>query len=354
MRSPGKRAAVRVVPDNETKMQKHISEQNLKALLDRLISTGTRVIAPRVETGTLLYGPIRDASQIDLSRLPRRSAKETFFPVCEDILSYEKHGQQVTVGDVDPSRFAETVLVGVRPCDAAAVPVLDAVFTWDYNDAFFLERRRKTTVIGLGCTTADDACFCTAVGLAPDSSTGSDLFLTPLKSGGYACQICSEKGERLVAAHGDLFTAADHAETVPFATPSPGNIDLKQVKSWLDHHFEDPLWDEIATRCVGCGACAFVCPACHCFDIVDEGTEKQGRRRKSWDACGFGKFTLHASGHNPRDLQPKRYRNRIMHKFKYYDDKFGQTLCTGCGRCIRICPVGIDIAAIVEDISQRS
>jgi ferredoxin len=39
-----------------------------------------------------------------------------------------------------------------------------------------------------------------------------------------------------------------------------------------------------------------------------------------------------------------------MHKFKYYDDKFGQTLCSGCGRCIRVCPVGIDIQAIVEAI----
>jgi formate hydrogenlyase subunit 6/NADH:ubiquinone oxidoreductase subunit I len=130
-------------------------------------------------------------------------------------------------------------------------------------------------------------------------------------------------------------------------------LDLVKIKGWLDNNFESDFWKEIALRCVGCGACAFICPACHCFDINDEGTEAKGCRRKHWDACGFSKFTNHASGHNPRDVQPSRYRNRIMHKFKYYDDKFGKTLCTGCGRCIRACPVGIDIAGILEDIQKQ-
>ncbi|MDD2541046.1 MAG: 4Fe-4S dicluster domain-containing protein [Desulfuromonadaceae bacterium] len=334
-------------------MQKYISEQNLNTLIDTLIAAGTRVVAPRMSAGIPLYEPLDSSAEMATDLLPRRSAKEAFFPVCEEIMSYEKEGQQIKLTDVDPARFPETVLVGVRPCDAAAIPVLDAVFSWDYKDEFFLERRRKTTVIGLACTTSDDACFCTAVGLSPVESRGSDLFLTPLEGGGYACETWSEKGEALITSNSALFSDLNGAAPMPLAAPQVDKIELNKVKAWLDEHFEDPLWDGIAVRCVGCGACAFVCPACHCFDIVDEGTEKAGKRRKSWDACGFWKFTHHASGHNPRDLQPKRYRNRIMHKFKYYDDKFGQTLCTGCGRCVRICPVGIDIAQIIEDISRK-
>jgi formate hydrogenlyase subunit 6/NADH:ubiquinone oxidoreductase subunit I len=333
-------------------MLKYISQQNLNTLLDTLISRGIRVVAPRMNAGTPLYEPLANSSEMITDQLPRRSAKEAFFPVCEDIMSYEKEGQKVTLTDVDPAQFPETVLVGVRPCDAVAIPVLDAVFSWDYKDEFFLERRRKTTIIGLACTSADDACFCTAVGLSPAETRGSDLFLTPLEGGGYACRSCSDKGEMLIDRHAVLFSDAERAVPLPLAQPHVELLDLKKVKAWLDEHFEDPSWDAIATRCVGCGACAFVCPACHCFDIVDEGTEKSGKRRKNWDACGFWKFTHHASGHNPRDGQPKRYRNRIMHKFKYYDDKFGQTLCSGCGRCIRVCPVGIDIAAILETIMK--
>lgn len=333
-------------------MPKTISEENLRALIDTLVKAGTRVVGPKAAGTMTLYGPLATGEELNLGELPRRSAKEAFFPLCETILTYERDKEGVKVTDIDPARFPETVLIGARPCDVAAAPVLDAVFSWDYQDEFFLERRRKTTIIGLACTRADDACFCTAVGLSPNDTRGSDLFLTPLRDGGYRCDALTEKGEALLAAHGDLF-ADGSGEPLPLAEPQLGTLDLDRIKRWLDTHFEDPLWEEIAERCAGCGACAFLCPACHCFDIVDEGGEATGARRKSWDACGFGKFTGHASGHNPREHQPQRYRNRIMHKFTYYVDKFGERLCTGCGRCIRACPVGIDIAEILSAIGTR-
>ncbi len=333
-------------------MPKTITEQNLRQLIDILINEGKRVVGPK-QAGTMtLYEPLAKGEELTLTELPRRSAKEAFFPVCETILSYGKAEGKTTVEDVDLARIPETILIGTRPCDAAAAPVLDAVFSWDYQDEFFLERRRKTTVIGLACTKADDACFCTAVGLSPADSRGSDLFLLPLEGGKYRCQAITDRGKLLMDRHGGLF-AEEEGKPLPLAEPTMTKLDLKRIKAWLDENFESPFWAQIAERCAGCGACAFLCPACHCFDICDEGSEQKGERRKFWDACGFGKFTNHASGHNPREVQPSRYRNRIMHKFKYYDDKFGQTLCTGCGRCIRACPVGIDIAAILEEIQKQ-
>ena len=334
-------------------MPKMITEQNLRLLIDTLVKEGARVVGPKQAGAMTLYEPLTTGDDLVLDQLPRRSAKETFFPVCETILSFERKEGKTTVQDVDVCAVPETVLIGARPCDAAAPGILDAVFSWDYKDEFFLERRRKTTIIGLACTKADDACFCTAVGLSPTEMKGSDLFLTPLEGGGYACEVLTEKGERLMASHSQLFADAGTMKPLPLAQPAVEKLDLQKIKAWLDGNFESPLWHGIADRCAGCGACAFLCPVCHCFDINDEGTADKGERRKHWDACGFGKFTNHASGHNPRDIQNKRYRNRIMHKFKYYDDKFGQTLCTGCGRCIRNCPVGIDIYEVIEEIHRK-
>jgi formate hydrogenlyase subunit 6/NADH:ubiquinone oxidoreductase subunit I len=334
-------------------MPKTITELNLQQLIDLLVKEGTRVVGPKRADTMVLYAPLTRGEELELTELPRRSAKETFFPLCEDILSYEKKDGKLKVTDVDLTRLPETVLIGSRPCDSAAPGILDAVFSWDYNDEFFLERRKKTTIIGLACTESDDACFCTAVGFSPADQSGSDLFLTPIEGGGYAAEAVTDKGTTLLAKHSGLFQDQATVTPVPVAEPKLEKLDLAKIKGWLDHNFESDFWKEIAARCVGCGACAFICPACHCFDINDEGTEGKGCRRKHWDACGFAKFTNHASGHNPRDVQPQRYRNRIMHKFKYYDDKFGKTLCTGCGRCIRACPVGIDIAAILEDIQKQ-
>jgi len=117
-------------------------------------------------------------------------------------------------------------------------------------------------------------------------------------------------------------------------------------------NFENPIWATIHGKCLACGTCTWMCPTCHCFDISDEVKGNDGVRIRSWDSCMFPLFTKETSGHNPRTSQKERWRQRVMHKFKYYVDNFNAIACVGCGRCVMSCPVNLDIRKVVEDIAK--
>jgi len=323
--------------------------------VQRLLDSGDRVIGPvRAAEGTL-FSAIANPEQVVVGEgLAIRSAKGVFFPQSEVVLRYENGKNGVTIEDI--ADFAPpTVLLGVRPCDAAGTEVLDAVFEWDFKDVFFLKRREQTTIVSFGCTAAlDEHCFCTSVGLAPDSRLGSDLFMARMDNGDFYLEAVTVKGERLLERTADLLAPAD--PIAPMQDPAaavPLRFDLDRIKPWLDDHFDDPFWKDMSLRCVGCGTCSFLCPTCHCFDLVDETCGEKGVRCRNWDSCQFSLFTAHASGHNPRSKQSERYRQRIMHKFKYYKEKFGKTLCVGCGRCVRQCPTGHSILDYLTEIDRR-
>jgi sulfhydrogenase subunit beta (sulfur reductase) len=76
-------------------------------------------------------------------------------------------------------------------------------------------------------------------------------------------------------------------------------------------------------------------------------------RLRNWDYCMSGLFTQHGSGHNPRGTKKDRVRQRFMHKFKYIPQKRnGEIGCVGCGRCITLCPVNIDVRDVVRDMNS--
>ena len=338
-----------------------ISEGDLRGLAADLLAAGRAVWAPveaeeAPRAGQADYRQLRDASEFDLhAGLPRMPLKRLFMPPTEPLFWWRREGAEIRL--IPPAAATgKVVVLGARPCDAAGAEAMDRVMGWDYRDEPWFQRREAATVVTVACEhPADDACFCGDVGLGPAHPRGSDLLLVP-RPGGYAVEEVTDKGRALVAAFPHRF----HDDAVAASAGGrPGGeaarIDLEAVRDWLADHFEDESWNEISLRCHGCGACASVCPACHCFDIVDEpDSVLAGTRRRNWDSCQASRFTVHASGHNPREGQHARVRQRVMHKFRVFPGRFGRVLCTGCGRCTRTCPAGQDLFEILTMVARKA
>jgi len=338
-----------------------MAHSDLPKLAQDLAGQGRRLILPVREGAELFYREGADAARLDLATIPKNSIKEALFPKCDKILKYRYEGRDVAVEDVDPPDLP-TVVFGARPCDAASIPIVEPLWNWDYQDKFFNERRRRTVVVTYACRQAPaEACFCVSVGLSPSTEQGSDVVLYPLDENTVAVNLVTEAGKALEPAFAKYRQGqADDAAIGSFQEGGRKSLahrkQLDKVKGWLDSHFEHPLWEEKTFQCLGCGTCTFLCPTCHCFDIQDESVFDGGTRRKNWDGCQFGLFTLHTSGHNPRSTQPQRYRQRILHKYSIYPDKFGKILCTGCGRCVAHCPVNLslyDVVASVQELAEK-
>ncbi len=338
-------------------MKYSLLKTNLNSFLKQIVDSGKRLIAPLKKDEGILFSDIQDTTSIELDVLTSRSAKEFLFPQSEPIVQFIQKKDSVELYDVEP-RIRDTVIFGLRPCDAASFPILDHVFSWDYEDKFYWKRRNATTLVAISCASPEESCFCTSVGLSPVSEEGSDLLLTPIDNEKYLVEIFSEKGQKLVDSSLTLFTQDSSLDKGAFEQATRAKFkrmeDLSQSSELLMKNFENPLWGKLSCQCIGCGACAMVCPTCHCFDIVDEADSRGGIRYKNWDCCSFALFTRHGAGHNPRDIQTKRCRQRYFHKLSYYKQKFGKILCVGCGRCARVCPVGLDIYSVVSTVKKES
>lgn len=318
----------------------------IKRLLDKSL-----LYAPKDLNGRVGYAKIGDQSEMVTDYiLPDMSAKSFVFPKIERLFTYESSKEGVKVEDYDFDAIPERVVFGVRPCDAAGMDSLSAIFEWEPEDPIFKARKQKTTIIGMSCAEADGYCFCTSLGGGPGETKGSDILLTKTNGGDYIVEVVTQKGEKLAESFADLLANYEGEPKETFLADVPKKFDNSQLQQKMTDSFDNEIFDQFAMRCLGCSACAYVCPTCACFDIQDETRGEEGQRMRIWDSCGTTLFTLHTSGHNPRSDQGARWRQRLMHKFSYMPERLDVWGCVGCGRCSRHCPADMNITEAIAAV----
>ncbi|MBE0480591.1 MAG: 4Fe-4S dicluster domain-containing protein [Dehalococcoidia bacterium] len=325
-------------------MTQVIHKPELESWLNKIAQKKT-LVAPRKVGDLIVFQPVQSAAEIELDfDNTAISPKEFFFPKTEVLFTVDSRDG---VSETIPAKIdAETVIFGIRPCDARGIALLDGPFLDPPSDSLWAQHRDETTMIGLACKQTLPQCFCTSMGSAPDDASHVDIML---KGQGeiFSIEAITEKGKKL------LEGARLKTGEAKYSAPSCGtDVPSKGITGALKKAFTDPYWSRLADRCLHCNMCSYLCPTCYCFDVRDRRRENVIERIRTWESCQSKGFTRIAGGHDPRAEKGSRLRQRFCHKLLYFPEQFGSISCVGCGRCVASCPVNIDIREIIRDVQE--
>lgn len=358
-----------------------LEDDQLASLVAVLERRGYRVIGPRVEDGELTLGELEAGEGLPAGwhdqagpgsyrlfhedddplaarerfgyRVGAPSWKRVLHPPDAPLFGVERgRGSGMTLRR-EPGPDRPLALLGVRPCDLAAIGVQDRVLLGGpHVDAHYAERRRDAFLVAVECTRPGATCFCASMGTGPGAGGPFDLALTELldeRRHGFLARAGSDVGHEVLAALGGRPASDDERRERDLAVGAAAErmgrtLDAAAARSALAEGAELPFWSDVAERCLSCANCTMVCPTCFCTTVEDR-ADLQGReaeRRRLWDSCFSVDFSyLH--GGSVRRSVAARYRQWLSHKLSAWYEQFGESGCVGCGRCIAWCPVGIDI-----------
>jgi ferredoxin len=363
-----------------------------RAALDELLrilrDQGYTVLGPTVVHGAVSLQPIQRADQLPQGLRDEQDGgryrlvpgdpaltfeyvvgpdgpKSYLFPSCLRLLTFHVQGEEFVPdeGSPQPPKLA---MLGVRPCELAAIGVQDRVFAVDRpgtfrceSETWYTQVRQQALLLAVNCTRPGGTCFCASWGTGPIASQGFDLALTELRNG-FVVQVGSDRGRVLLG-------------QLPVRDPTEAELELAELKlqhaceqmgrrleteglkELLDEQVEHPEWELVAQRCLSCGNCTMVCPTCFCCTVSDS-TYLAGdevTRTRQWESCYTLQFTYTTTGPERNTIRG-RYRHWLRHKLGTWWDQFGTSGCIGCGRCITWCPVGIDLTEEIPRLRQDS
>jgi sulfhydrogenase subunit beta (sulfur reductase) len=345
-----------------------IDKPDVLTLVD-LLRRDHEVIAPFRGRGRDTYFDTvtdenRDRVQLHLPN-PYYPPKRYVLPQIERLLQVRQSNGSL---EIQPTLNApKRAIFGIRSCDIAGIQHLDRFYLGrDHRDVYYAQRRENLFLVNVVCTDPeqdiDNVCFCVCADTGPAARDHFDLQLMDL-------------GDELMVVAGTTRGEALFSHPM-FRKGSTAHIDrrrrilaevrkqFKQTTSWFpatvryvsQDKILEQTWAEIGNRCLECGGCSYVCPACTCFTVSDRKVgPNEIDRVRLWDACALAGFTRMAGGFNPRRAVHDRRNRRFFRKLAHYFIQRELTMaCVGCGRCAAVCHGDVGMPTVVEMIRRAT
>lgn len=265
----------------------------------------------------------------------------------------------------EPPQIKEFAVFGLKDCDLRSLEALDKVFIEEpeFVDPYYKARREKMFVISGDCYEPGPSCCCTLFEGKPYSDKGYDLNFSKVKDG-FIIEAGSEKGERFINTHKELFTEAANgaineretirSETIEQLEKQNAEFELDaRPNEVIENNADSDVFDIESQKCVECQACTRVCPTCHCFYLYDTKQKDYFAKMKMIDSCMRMAYAQVAGGENPRKALGDRIKHRLLHKFSFFLDRYGIYMCVGCGRCIDADTHKMDIRVVLKKLNEE-
>jgi ferredoxin len=345
----------------------------LQTVLDALVARGYRVLGPVVDQGVIQFRDLDNVADLPQGvhdvqspgsyRLvdgdtPRNFAwasgpqalKPLLFPPREVLWRAQRDDQGRLRFDATESPPLPLAVIGVRPCDLAALALNDSHFLDHTRDPGFAARRQGLFLIAVNCSHPADTCFCASTGDGPNVDRGADLILDELDDG-FVVAADSDAGRDLLDAMALEPASQAQCDAVREQAgralrSQTRRLPGRDLQGALFDRLDHQRWEDVGDRCLACGNCTSVCPTCFCHAQQDVPTldGASSEHIREWDSC-FSEGHAYLHGYPVRPEIKHRFRQWMTHKLGSWHAQFGRSGCVGCGRCITWCPVGIDITA---------
>lgn len=358
-----------------------LERTHLQNLLDAIRAAGYRLLGPTIRDAAIVYDDIQRVEELPVGwtdeqeagtyRLRKRGDEAVFGHVVgpqswKKYLFPPRTLLWKAVRDANGFRFLDVpaeepplAFLGVRSCELQAIAVQDRVFI--ESDPAYRARRAKLFIVAVQCGLAGRTCFCASMKTGPRAAAGFDLALTEILSESghhFVIEVGSERGARMMSGvphkAGDETARREAEAATQRAVSQMGrSMESSDLKELLYRNYENPHWNDVASRCLTCANCTMACPTCFCNTVEDTSdlSGDHAERWRRWDSC-FNLDFSYVHGGNSRPSPAARYRQWMTHKLATWIDQFGTSGCVGCGRCITWCPVGIDITTEVRAIRE--